>query len=193
MKNNDWKFVLKSVAPSLSAALGGPMVGLAVQTLAQAIFSDKPAEEVKMPHLVSRLSEIMSGKVENSQTYLVALKKADREFTVKMRQLEINLEEIAQADRASARKRQAATGDLMPQILGGSVMVGFFVTVAYVLRGGLQDINADALTLIGTLIGYVSAKADQVIGYFFGSSSSSREKTRALARAVDGRRGEPMP
>jgi hypothetical protein len=37
---------------------------------------------------------------------------------------------------------------------------------------------------IGTLIGYVSAKADQVVSYYFGSSSGSKEKTQAMTDAM---------
>jgi hypothetical protein len=34
------------------------------------------------------------------------------------------------------------------------------------------------------VIGYASAKADQVVGFFFGSSSDSRKKTDQLADAL---------
>jgi hypothetical protein len=38
--------------------------------------------------------------------------------------------------------------------------------------------------IIGTLIGYVSAKADQVVSYYFGSSSGSKDKTAAMSDAL---------
>jgi hypothetical protein len=38
--------------------------------------------------------------------------------------------------------------------------------------------------IIGTLIGYVSAKADQVVSYYFGSSSGSKDKTQAMSDAL---------
>jgi hypothetical protein len=40
--------------------------------------------------------------------------------------------------------------------------------------------------LIGTVVGYVAANAQQVVGYFFGSSKGSADKTDALAAAVRG-------
>lgn len=191
MKDTDWKIILKSIAPSLSAAMGGPMVGLAVKTLGEILLPQAERDEkIDMPQLGQRLLEVLNAPPEESQARLLALKKADRQFAIKMRTLDIDLEKLAGRDRADARNRQIMTGDIMPQILGGAVLFGFFITVAFVLQGGLRGVQADALTLIGTLIGYVSAKADQVIAYFFGSSSSSREKTRALAKAVDTRHTE---
>ncbi|ERL46406.1 EVE domain protein [Candidatus Micropelagos thuwalensis] len=49
---------------------------------------------------------------------------------------------------------------------------------------GLNYLDSTTAAFSGTLVGYVSAKADQVIAYFFGSSSGSREKTRAMADAL---------
>ena len=46
-------------------------------------------------------------------------------------------------------------------------------------RGISTIVDPTVIGLIGTLIGYVSAKADMVIAYYFGSSSGSREQGRA--------------
>ena len=40
--------------------------------------------------------------------------------------------------------------------------------------------------LIGTVVGYVAANVQQVMGYFFGSSKGSADKTDALVAAVRG-------
>ena len=61
-------------------------------------------------------------------------------------------------------------------------MIGGFFGVVYMVMGGHVENITDPLLagLIGTLIGYASAKADQVVSYYFGSSSSSKNKTAAL-------------
>ena len=64
-------------------------------------------------------------------------------------------------------------------VLAGVVIAGFFGTVGYVLTGQAQVESA----LAGALVGYVSAKAEQVIAYYFGSSSGSKQKTEIMGRA----------
>ena len=56
---------------------------------------------------------------------------------------------------------------------------GFFGTVGYVLTGQAQVESA----LAGALVGYVSARAEQVIAYYFGSSSGSKQKTGIMGKA----------
>ena len=113
---------------------------------------------------------------------LLALKQADQDFAVRMRELDIDLEKIAAGDRDSARRREAQVRDWMPRVLAFVVVAGFMATVFLVLLG-LVDGMKDPLmaTTVGTLIGFVSAKAEQVIAYYFGSSSSSQQKTQLLA------------
>ena len=45
-----------------------------------------------------------------------------------------------------------------------------------------MNLSGEAGAVIGTLIGYVSAKAEQVIAYYFGSSAGSKAKTDIMAR-----------
>jgi hypothetical protein len=49
-----------------------------------------------------------------------------------------------------------------------------------------ESMKAIVSTLIGTVVGYVAANAQQVVGYFFGSGKGSADKTDALAAVVRG-------
>jgi hypothetical protein len=72
-----------------------------------------------------------------------------------------------------------------PRLLAGVIVGGFLYTVYLVLSGTVSGLKDPTVAgIIGTLIGYVSAKADQVVGYYFGSSSSSRSKDDTIAAAV---------
>jgi hypothetical protein len=63
--------------------------------------------------------------------------------------------------------------------------LAFIWAVWAVLSGYVQGMSDPAIVgIIGTLIGYVSAKADQVVSYYFGSSSGSKEKTAAMSDAL---------
>ncbi len=57
-----------------------------------------------------------------------------------------------------------------------------------ILTGGItvKDIAIVATVsgLIGTVVGYVAANAQQVVSYFFGSSRGSADKTAAISQAI---------
>jgi len=152
--------------------VGGPIGGMAVKFITDAlgIPSDSSKDDI--------------AKAINNATpdQLVALKKAENDFTVRMKELDIDLERIASSDRDSARRRESQVRDWMPRILAFVIVAGFMGTVFMVLLGYVEGMKDPLMaTTVGTLIGFVSAKAEQVIAYYFGSSNSSQQKTALLA------------
>ena len=81
-------------------------------------------------------------------------------------------------DRASARQREVSIKDTINRNLAYAVVGGFLALVGTVLLGYT---NADS-ALAGTLVGYVSAKCEQVLSYYFGSS---RGQDVAHAQAIE--------
>ena len=172
-----WKSVVRTVAPMLGTALSGPLGGMAMSAVARAVLGkDKP--DASEDELVQVL------RADSNGDALARLRQAEQEFKLKMRRLDVDVERLDQKDRESARKRQMKTGDNWPNWLGLLVLCGFFLTVAFVLLHGVRGLDAATAAFAGTLVGYVSAKADQVVAYFFGSSRGSKEKTAALADAM---------
>jgi len=168
----DFMKIIGAVAPSLATAVGGPIGGMAVKFITDAlgIPSDSSKDDI--------------AKAINNATpdQLVALKKAENDFTVRMKELDIDLERIASSDRDSARRRESQVRDWMPRILAFVIVAGFMGTVFMVLLGYVEGMKDPLMaTTVGTLIGFVSAKAEQVIAYYFGSSNSSQQKTALLA------------
>ena len=168
----DFMKIIGAVAPSLATAVGGPIGGMAVKFITDAlgIPSDSSKDDI--------------AKAINNATpdQLVALKKAENDFTVRMKELDIDLERIASSDRDSARRRESQVRDWMPRILAFVIVAGFMGTVFMVLLGYVEGMKDPLMaTTVGTLIGFVSAKAEQVIAYYFGSSNSSQQKTVLLA------------
>ncbi|CAD6559307.1 hypothetical protein ACFQ3P_32990 [Paraburkholderia sabiae] len=95
--------------------------------------------------------------------------------------------------------------------LGVVILATFAVVVfasmygAYALLAGHVVVENAALVgmvagFVGTVIGYVSANAQQVVGFFYGSSKGSETKTDAMAAAftqtfspTPDRPGSPTP
>ena len=165
----NWKNLVSNVAPMVATAFGGPFAGLAVRELSQAILGRPDGSE-------SDIAEVLA---TGNPEALLKLKEAEQSFKARMKELDIKEEQLHAADRADARAREIAVKDRLVPVLALIILVGFFVTVAYVLSGQV-DLGGEQAVLIGTLVGYVSAKAEQVVAYYFGSSSGSKEKTRII-------------
>lgn len=162
----DWKSVVGSVAPTIATALGGPLAGVAVQAIAGALGLSDASEE--------RIAQAIANATPDD---LLKIKQAEQQFIVKMRELEVDLERLTVEDRKSARQAYVESKDRLVPVLALVIIGAFVGTVAGVLFGTL---TVDSV-LAGTLIGYLSAKAEQVIAFYFGSSAGSKKKDDALA------------
>jgi hypothetical protein len=112
---------------------------------------------------------------------LLALKKAEQEFLVRMRELEIDLERIDGADRNNAREREAKVSDWTPRILAAAVTFGFFGTLTYMIQYGLPSQGGEALLV---MLGTLGTSWGAIIAYYFGSSAGSRDKNETINRMM---------
>ena len=162
----DWKSLVGTIAPTLATALGGPMAGMAVKAIAGGLLGDESATE----------KDIAMAMANATPDDLLKLKEADQSFALEMERLGVDLEKIAADDRNSARDLQKTTKSYIVPVLAGITVAGFFAVVGWVLSG---KVSLES-TLLGFVLGQVSAKAEQVYNFYFGSSAGSKEKTRQL-------------
>ena len=165
----DWKSLVGTVAPTLATVLSGgnPLAGMAVKAIAESLgLPDSSGER-----------EVSAALANASQETLLKLKEANLAFESRMEELGVDLEKIAADDRASARIMQTANKAWIVPLLAGFTVAGFFGVVAWVLTGNASLES----TLLGFVLGQVSAKAEQVYNFYFGSSAGSKEKTNHLA------------
>lgn len=166
MASFDWKSVVSAVAPILGTALGGPLGGMAVAAIGNALGMDKPTEEA--------ISATLQGA---SPDMLLKLKQADQDFEKQMKSLDIDLEKIQAEDRDSARKMQVSTRSIAPALLAGLITVGFFGILLGLMAGWLKlEDNNELLILLGALASSWGA----VVNFYYGSSQQSHMQTRIL-------------
>ena len=162
---------LAQIAPTLATALAGPLAGLAVEAVGKAFGWDEHSTEKVTDLLASAtLSSDQVAKIKEVEADLI---KQERELGFKFAELEVK-------DRDSARQREIQTKDNVNRNLAYLIMLSFLGMVACVLAGFAK---AESV-LAGTLIGYVSAKAEQVLAYYFGSTKTSADKTAIIAKAT---------
>lgn len=161
------KDIVRTVAPALAGALGGPLAGTAVRVLSEK-FLGKP-----------------DGTPEELETFLqtaspeqiVALKALDLEFKGKLLDAGIKIEEIEVADRSSARQMFMAAKDPTPSLLTAAVVV-VWAAIQYLLFTG--EAPEGSRELIARMLGTVDAALLTVMTFWFGSSRGSSEKNAMI-------------
>lgn len=162
------KKAVAKTAPKIAEQLGGPLAGAAVSAIARALFGKDGADE-----------DALAAALENASVeQLIALKRADNDFRLAIRQAAVDEARIDAADRASARDRQARLKDWTPSVLGALIIAGFFTTLAAMVA---RKLPPGAETEFSIMLGALATMTAAVVNYFFGSSAGSREKTMLLS------------
>ena len=169
----DLTTILKTVAPWIGTALGGPLGGMAVTAATNALgLTDKTTDAIK---------QALGGA---SPEQLLALKQADQAFAVQMQQLGFaNVEKLAALaveNTKDARAMQVSTRSPVPAVLAVLITLGFFGVLIGMMTDVLKAGENQALLI---MLGALGAAWGAVVNYFFGSSAGSQAKTELLARA----------
>ncbi len=165
----DFMGLLKTVAPAVATAMGGPLAGLAVQTIGKALGIDEPTQEA--------ISARLQGATPAD---LLALKKADQDFQAHMKELDIELEKVQLGDVASAREREIAVKDWIPGVLAVVITFGFFSILLWLLKYGVsKDGGGEALLV---LLGALGAAWASVCNYYFGSSAQQAKQSAVISK-----------
>ena len=165
---SDWKKIVRSIAPTIGAALGGPVGGMAVKFLGDKLLGDENATEEDVASYISTASP----------DALIKLKTLENDFKVKMKELDINVFELEVEDKKSAR--ELAQYNMYPHIgLTSIYIIGYFVILYAVLTQKIS-ISDDSRELVSVLIGVMTAAIPQLLSFWFGSSLGSKEKTQKI-------------
>jgi ABC-type Na+ efflux pump permease subunit len=169
--------VLGTLAPTLATALGGPLAGMATAWIAKKVLGQENAS----------LKDISVAMAEMSNPDMIEkIRLAEREFEAEMKRLEVDVFKLEVKDRDSAREFGAKSGvGAWMQMAVGAIIIGMFGYIVYrVMTGGIDLTDPNQAIMVGTLIGYVSSKADQVVSFLFGSSQGSKDKTDAMSNQL---------
>lgn len=153
----DWKSIVKTIAPALGTALGGPMAGIATKFIADKFLGNPEATE----------KEIAEAVFSATPDQLLKLKELDNSFNLEMKRLDVDVYNIDYLDRDSARKRQMAVKDNTPAILA-YLSLSFLAAVTFVFSSnGWQEGEINIWFNIFTL-------SMIAFTYYFGSSNKNK-------------------
>lgn len=164
----DW---LKTLAPLLGTALGGPLGGAAASFIA-----DKLGVSEKTVEAVSKV--LNDGKLTPEQ--IVSVKQAEIEFQKFLKSNNIKLEEIHAADRDSARDLLKTTRSYVPATLTFGITAGYFVVLIGMMLKWFQVSDSQVMLI---MLGQLGTAWGVTIAFWFGTTKGSADKTEMLANS----------
>jgi CDP-diglyceride synthetase len=153
--------LVKTAAPTVATALTGPAGGAVVSMIAKQ-FGVEDSVEAVTKHL-----------------------QANPDAAIKLKELDLKELELQNADRDSARKREmeVVKSDAhfitknITSLLALGTVAGAMIMTALVF---FVDFPESQENIIIFALGFLTSAATQVLSYYFGSSSGSKEKDEKI-------------
>ena len=145
--------IIGSVAPTLGTALGGPLGGMAGDVISKVLGCDN--DPVSLEKAISAATP----------EQLLEIKKAEKEFETKMKELDVDLYKLETQEKQDARK--TFSKDWTARIIGIAMVGGF---LGYIFLVTLQPPEQNSEALINLVLGYLGGLASAVISFYFGAS-----------------------
>ena len=151
--------LLKTLAPTVASAAGGPMAGMAVKMVASKLGVPDASVEV--------IEDILEKQPEKA----MLVKQADGEFKDRIREMEIDLESFKAEvdDRKDARSQFA--DDPTPKIFAMLALIGF---LGYVFMVTIQPPDANDDGVVNLILGYLGGLVSGISAFFFGGSNGKK-------------------
>jgi len=147
------KNIVGAVAPTLGTALAGPMGGMAANMI---------ADVLGVPNTPKAIEKAVQNATPEQ---LLELKKAEQDFELQMKELDVDVFKLETADIQDARGRFSK--DWTARIMGVLVVGGF---MGYIFLVTLQPPEQNSEALINLVLGYLGGLASAIISFYFGAS-----------------------
>ena len=152
--------LLKSLAPTIASAAGGPMAGMAVKMAASKLGLPENTTANEIEDLIERQPE-----------RAVALKQAEEDFKNRIREMEIDLESFKTEVEDRKDARENFSSDWTPKIFSilCLLLYGGFVMIVTLMP---HDQNDE--TIISLVLGQLSGILGTAAAFFYGGSSGKK-------------------
>jgi hypothetical protein len=149
--------IVGAVAPTLGTALGGPLGGMASNVISKVLGVD------------NNEAAIDQALQNATPEQLLEIKKAEKDFEVKMKELNVDVFKLETQEKQDARK--TFSKDWTARIIGIAMVSGF---LGYIFLVTLQPPEQNSEALINLVLGYLGGLASAVIIFYFGASNTEK-------------------
>ena len=155
MKFDAIKGLIGDLAPTIGAALGGPVGGAAATMLADVLGCDPTPQKIE------------KALQQATPEQLAEIKKAELDFEVRMKELEVDVFALETKDIQHARDSFSEDWTARAIALLSILLFG-----GYVLLVTLQPADDNDLNVVNLVLGYLGGIVSSVVSFYFGASKS---------------------
>jgi len=155
MNFNAIKGLIGDLAPTLGAALGGPVGGAAATMLADVLGCDPTPQKIE------------KALAQATPEQLAEIKKAELDFEVRMKELEVDVFALETKDIQNARDSFSEDWTARAIALLSILLFG-----GYVLLVTLQPADDNDLNVVNLVLGYLGGIVSSVVSFYFGASKA---------------------
>tara|TARA_R100000908_G_C3638033_1_gene75662 strand:- start:9 stop:479 length:471 start_codon:yes stop_codon:yes gene_type:complete len=150
--------LLKSLAPTIANAAGGPLSGMAVKMVAKKLGLPDTATANEIEDLVEREPD-----------KAVMIKEADKDFKNKIKEMEIDLDSFKVEVEDRKHARETFKDDWTPKVFG---VLALLLYGAYVLTVTIMPHDQNDETIISLVLGQLSGILGTMAAFWFSGSST---------------------
>jgi hypothetical protein len=147
------KNLIGAVAPTIGAALGGPVGGAAAQAIAQVLGVEPEPKQIEQ------------ALRQATPEQLAEIKKAEIAFETRMKELEVDVFALETADIQHAR--EAHKGDWTPKVIALACILFFG---GYIFSVTFLPPEANSEAVINLVLGYLGGVVSAIVSFYFGAS-----------------------
>ena len=152
--------LLKSLAPNIASAAGGPLAGMAVKMVAAKLSLPESTTAIEIEDLIER---------EPDKAVLV--KQADEDFKLKIREMEIDLESFKTEVEDRKDARAAFATDLTPKLFSVLTLILYG---AFVLMVTMMPHDQNDETIISLVLGQLSGILGTAAAFYYGGLNGKK-------------------
>ena len=153
------KSIVGGIAPTLGAALGGPLGGAAAKLVAEVLGCEPRPDQIERA--------IRDATPEQ----LAQIKIAELDYAAKMKEMDVDVFELETLDIQDARKTFA--NDWTPRLFAIISLIAF---VGYIFTITLQPMEQNSEAVINLILGYLGGLISGISSFYFGASNTKDDK-----------------
>jgi hypothetical protein len=157
MKFDAIKSLVGDLAPTIGAALGGPVGGAAAGMLANVLGCEPTPQKIE--------KALQTATPEQ----LAEIKKAELDFEVRMKELEVDVFALETKDTQHARESFREDWTARAIALLSVLLFGFYILLVTIMPADENDLN-----VVNLVLGYLGGIVSSVVSFYFGASKGSK-------------------